>query len=389
MSREPRLAGLDGLRGIAALAIYGVHFNQVVELDAVVGYFDLYRLLGNGEYGVALFFVLSGYLLGLPFWRARLDGVELPNVRRYAFRRVARIVPAYYFCLLVLVLWGGRWQSPDAMLDILLHITFLFNYAEFSIFSINAPFWTLAVEMQFYLLLPLIFLTLRRLTPDHATAAMIAIGVIAYLIHAWLVSSITQIIDWPTAPMLIWVRPYGAVVNHSLPGHVPHFLIGVIAGRFFLSLQSKLGVRTGRWPWAELVFWSTSITLFLLLATEFGDKIHIPYGRYGLPFIPLLLAVLILATPFTHYARKFLESAPLKGLGTLSYGIYIYHLPCLIALDRYLRNQDLDAAQYPFLYGIGGMAITLSIALLSYVVVEHPALRWVHGGDGRASGLAK
>ena len=61
------LPGLHGLRALAALLVFGVHFNQIVQLDYDIGPFSLYRLLANGNHAVSLFFTLSGFLLSLPF----------------------------------------------------------------------------------------------------------------------------------------------------------------------------------------------------------------------------------------------------------------------------------------------------------------------------------
>lgn len=383
MSEATRIAGLDGLRAVAALAVFGVHFNQVVELDAEIGPLSLYRLLANGEHGVALFFGLSGFLLSLPFWRAMLDGASFPSLRSYALRRATRILPAYYVCLTVLVLWSGLWRVPGAALDILLHATFVFNFAEFSILSINAPFWTLAVEVQFYLLLPLIFMLLWRKTPAAAIAGMVTLGVASYAGHYWLLGAVTGVIEWPLDPGLIWIRPYGAVLNHSLLGHLPHFLLGMIAGRIFLYLRPERGGKPPPWQAAELAFWSVGLAVFLLLATELGDAVQVSRGRYGLPLIPLLITVVILLTPFTRFARALLDSLPLRGLGALSYGIYIYHLPCLNGLDRFLREQQVDAAQHPLLFGTAALLITLAVASLSYLAVERPLLRRAHRAERR------
>ena len=90
-----RLSGLDGLRGLAALAVFGVHYNQIVDVDVQVGPFDLYLLLVNGKYGVALFFILSGLLLSQPFWKSVIYGASWPDTRAYFKRRLARILPAY------------------------------------------------------------------------------------------------------------------------------------------------------------------------------------------------------------------------------------------------------------------------------------------------------
>jgi len=74
MQSRRYIAGLDGLRALAALAVFGVHFQQITGVAGRVGPFDVQTLLANGNTGVCLFFVLSGFLLSLPFWFGRRPG---------------------------------------------------------------------------------------------------------------------------------------------------------------------------------------------------------------------------------------------------------------------------------------------------------------------------
>ena len=374
-----RLPGLDGLRGLAALAVFGVHYNQIVEVDLQLGPFDFYLFLVNGEYGVALFFILSGLLLSQPFWKSILHGADWPKTGTYVVRRLARILPAYYLALTVLILLAGYWRYPQAWADILLHYSFLFNYAEFSIFSINAPFWTLAVEVQFYLLLPFLFLLVRRLPPGIIAIILILLSVAAYGLNYWLISSVDKVILWPGSPALTWVRPYGAVVTHSLLAHLPHFFIGAIAGAILLQIKTVQPryIEAGNYRF-DIVFWLALMLVFVLLATELGDRIQVPYGRYGLPLVPLLLAAMILATPFTIAARTMLDSSPVRVLGTLSYGVYIFHLPVLRFVDRAMAERAMDAQEHWGYLAIISLALTLLAATLSWFLVERPALRWAH-----------
>ena len=379
INTRSRLAGLDGLRGLAALAVFGVHYNQIVDVDVQLGPFDLYRLLVNGEYGVALFFILSGLLLSQPFWKSVLHGASWPDTRTYVIRRLARILPAYYLALTVLILLSGYWRYGQAWTDILLHYSFLFNYAEFSIFSINAPFWTLAVEVQFYVLLPLLFLLLRRYSPRNIVIVLILLSLAAYGLNYWLISSVDKVILWPGSSTLTWIRPYGAVVTHSLLAHLPHFFIGVICGALLLHLKTAQtkSVDTGDWRF-EAVFWVSCGLVFVLLATELGDLVQIPYGRYGLPLVPLLLGAMILSTPFTSAARRLLDNGPVRVLGTLSYGVYIFHLPVLRLVDRTMAEWALDAREHFVYLGFISLVLTLLAATISYALVERPALRLTH-----------
>jgi len=243
-----RLKGLDGLRAFAALAVFGVHYNQIVDIDHVIAYFDIGQLLANGEVGVLLFFSLSGFLLSLPFWSHYLSGTKKPNIKRYIMRRLARVMPAYYVCLTLLILFNNHWRLAGSFTDIALHYSYLFNWFEFSILSINAPFWTLATEMQFYLILPLFMLWLGR---GHSLLKMGVLILASYTIHFAVQDNLKQIIAWPWNDWQIWLRPHGAVISQSLFAHLPHFLLGTLAAWF----TTKHVKAMAQFKYADLVFW--------------------------------------------------------------------------------------------------------------------------------------
>lgn len=374
--QKDRIRGLDGLRALAALSVYGVHFNQIVRVDYHIGPFDLYRLLVNGDHGVSLFFTLSGFLLGLPFWRAMEAGKPLPSLKGYFVRRCARIIPSYYIALTSLIVLSSLYKMPGALADILLHYSFLFTLTEFSIFSINPPFWSIAVEMQFYLLLPCIFVFLRRWPAWKGVIGLLVMSLAAYFLHFLLAGSISRIIAWPFQPWLTWVHPYGAVLTHSLFAFVPHFFLGLTAGWGYLQISNKQTSYHAKIKGAaELVFWFSLVSILVILSTGLEEVIQIPHGRYSLPVVPLLLTALILSAPFSGFAGQCLVSFPLCLLGTLSYGIYLYHYPCLSQVDKYMAKFNMDAAEHWLLFALLSFLLTVLIAVVSFIVIERPLLR--------------
>jgi peptidoglycan/LPS O-acetylase OafA/YrhL len=376
--REDRIAALDGLRALAALAVFGVHFNQIVRLDYRLGPFRIDTLLANGDHAVSMFFSLSGFLLSLPFWKSLANQTLFPDVRTYFLRRTARILPAYYVALTALIFIGSLWRTPEAHVDILLHYTFLFNFAEFSIFSINPPFWTLAVEIQFYLLLPCIFLLIRQYLARRPWVIIIFLVIGAYGLHCLLISSVSSIIPWPFNPWLTWIRPHGAVLSHSILSNLPHFLIGMAAAKLYLKLNQNIdSAHQLTRHTNESVFWICVLTLIFLLATGYVEKIEVPYAPYGLPVVPLLLAAIIFTAPITQIAKRILDGFVLRKLGAISYGIYIYHLPCLNTIDRYMATFGMDAAKHWAIFGLAGIVSSILISIVSFVVLEKPIMKFV------------
>src|SRR6185369_15500611 len=157
-----RLAGLDGLRGLACLLVFFYHLRwHARPLDGSrlvlnVGGFDAEPLLTRCDIGVAIFFVLSGLLLSLPFWSAILSGSPAPKFGPYFWRRVCRILPAYYAILAVVYLLRDGTYTFHGAIDFALHATFLHTFADFSYLSVHPALWTIGIEFQFYLLLPLL-----------------------------------------------------------------------------------------------------------------------------------------------------------------------------------------------------------------------------------------
>ena len=152
-------ADLDGLRALAILLVLGRHsLRPFISEDAyqpivTIGSIDLTPLVLNGWIGVDLFFVLSGFLIGRQAWRG-------DSLLRFWFKRVTRILPAYWACLGVVAIGltiAGAWPKSGA--DFLAHLVMLQDYTG----SVFVPaFWSLGAEEKFYLLAPLLVFVLAR-----------------------------------------------------------------------------------------------------------------------------------------------------------------------------------------------------------------------------------
>ncbi|MBI4753153.1 acyltransferase [Candidatus Desantisbacteria bacterium] len=369
---EKHINGLDGLRGLACLAVFGVHFEQITKIDGQLGLLSVSRLLENGNTGVAMFFLLSGFLLGLPYWRMKQEEGRKPGFGGYWIRRLARIIPSYFVCLtgLILINHHGDLQNND----ILLHYLFLFNCTEYSIYSINPPFWSIAVIVQFYLVLPMVFLLVSRLRSFQTFFIILLLSCGAYGVHFWLIHFTGSLTNWPISVDVI--RTYGNVLQKSLLAHLPHFLLGTALGWLFLRLKHhemefSFRIRIV----SEFAFWVSVVLTIVILGTPLDNWCTVPYGRYNYPFIPLLLAIIIVSVPFSELARRLLDSFPIRGLGIISYGIYIYHLPIQHVTDKYMQKTGMNAGENWILFGMISLILSILIASLSYIAIESPILR--------------
>lgn len=371
----PKVPGMDGLRGLAALCVFAVHYNQMVGLEFTLWHFDLATFMANGKYGVSLFFSLSGFLLSIPFWNAQLYDAPSPVAINFYARRACRILPAYYLVLTCLIVWDRRWLLPGALFDNLSHYVFIFNFAEFSIFSISPQFWTIAVELQFYLLLPVLFIVTGRVSGKLAKPLIILVLLITCTaLQPLLLDKFNTVISWPFNPWLTWISPNGPVLNFSLLATLPHFLIGTLTAYLFLELSREKSRSMFIKKHSEIFFWLSFLTIFVLLSTGWSEEVSLSSIPYGYPLVPSLIALLILSLPFTKTAQSLLDKGPFSQIGKISYGVYLIHYPCLSFIELAMRKKNMDVSNYWFAYGIGTLACTLILAMISYQIVEKPFL---------------
>src|SRR3954453_6713148 len=225
--RKTRAAGLDGLRALAALSVlcfhtwlYGFHDSSAVVRDS---FFD--HAMFEMRLGLIFFFVLSGYLLYRAFVSAALgrgggDGRDgRVDVRRYARRRVARILPAYWLATIgtIALLWGGSGtpgiRLPEAS-DLPLFAFFGQNYSLDTIMTLNPVTWTLCLEAAFYVLLPLIGAMAWRLGPRALGRQALLVGSLIPLGVAW--NQLAQDNGW------------SIIATKALPASLPYFAFGML-----------------------------------------------------------------------------------------------------------------------------------------------------------------
>jgi peptidoglycan/LPS O-acetylase OafA/YrhL len=222
------IAPIDGLRGVAVLLVILFHYvvlREVVHDDrwiaAIASVEAVNRIVHHGYLGVDLFFVISGFLLALPWFVRAREGRPAPSVAGFYRRRLRRIVPAYYvqlaalFALVLPLLHGWAYWRSDLYvyaLNAVMHAAFLQNLTALTSASmgVNGALWSLAVEAQFYLLLPwLAPLFVRR--PALLLLAAMAIS-----------------LGWRLAVASDFLRA-------QLPAYLGHFALGIVMGRAWLE----------------------------------------------------------------------------------------------------------------------------------------------------------
>jgi peptidoglycan/LPS O-acetylase OafA/YrhL len=354
LQEAKRQESLDGLRGLAALSVFVHHvWGHQLGSKTTPPMTDFWSVLGNElRLGLFLFFVLTGFLLYRSFIHHLHDDTK-PDMGRYLRRRAARILPAYYVAVLgavvLVALADTRGLPPTDQLP--LFAVFAQNFSADTYLTVDSPTWTLCIEMGFYLLLPLIVVGLLRLRAGwRFQAAVLAGMVVAGL--AWLA------VGSAIGGGVIW--------NNMLPAWLPYFAFGMAVALWLEYAQPK-PLAAGR----------TMVVLSIGALLVIGNAILLGlfYGSAGMHYISNLpagigFALLTgLALVGTGPAIRWLHLRWLIGLGIVSYGFYLWHMPLLIILRS--------------LYPHGGFLITFAAALplallagtLSWRLVEKPALR--------------
>ena len=364
-----RWPALTGLRGLAALAVLFFHAYTLAGKPEALAWPAAW-LVRMGWSGVDVFFTLSAFLLTVPLLEARREASSSgPDLRSYAIRRIARIVPAYYFqmfCLLALAWLGVRSEAawaPHAG-ELLAHFTFWLN-AWPLVAPHLSPWWTLPVEMGFYLLLPWLVLVLR---PGRLRwIVLLMVASLAYrfaLMHA----------DLTRQQEVMWIE--------HLPGRLHQFLLGMLAA--FVLVERREWI--SRWSAARADALATmAIVLFLALPAlgYLADGRAFPGAPTGNAlllcwhlFAGVLVALLILAlTAGAARVGRGLASMPLQFFGWISYSLYLWHYPVLLAVREAQGGfMAVKSAFFPFLFL--GLLFSVAIAAASWWMIERPTQRW-------------
>jgi peptidoglycan/LPS O-acetylase OafA/YrhL len=345
-----RLTALDGLRGIAATLVVLAHTYDeplpgVTPPPRIVGLHQFLRTAGTG--GVMLFFVLSGFLLYLPWARSHVEGTGAPTWKVYAARRCLRIMPAYYFIVLVLAFAPTFHGAPYVGTGrLFMHFIFLPSLTT-RYPALLGVFWTLQVEEFYYWSLPFLHRIFRRsLTFGLVTSLIVAAG------YALLVLIVM--------PSRSWV---GAL--NQTPFHLATFASGMGGAVLY-----------ARWRRAQKPLPTTMLLVLALVcygaaawfATWVVEAHPTLQAAASVAFLPGCgIAVFAAAT---GGAQRFLTTTPLRFLGAISYSLYLWHLV-------FVRLVPMPSAVLPHLTTriLWVLFVAIVVSSISFLLVERPFLK--------------
>jgi peptidoglycan/LPS O-acetylase OafA/YrhL len=371
LPQRQRLAGLDGLRGLAALYVVVFH----IFLRAFPGYpVDHAPFWASwfiyGRFAVVVFIVLSGFSLALSPAR---HGWRLDGTSRFAQRRARRILPAYWAALAfsLAVAWliiPQPGQGVPSLGSVLANGLFVQNFAPAHL--PNAAFWSMAVEAQLYIAFPLLLLMVRRWG---ATAMVVAVTLVV----------VTVGVVGPHVSQL------DTLLIHSPPELAALFALGVLTAGIVGASPARRS-----WPWAWLALAAAApvvATIWWQGSVWTVDHLFWVDLAVG-PAIACLLGGL--ATGQAAPLLRLLDTRPIRSLGLCSYSLYLIHAPIVVVVYEKIVVGRVAPGVPAFLVSLV-LTLPLSIVLaqLFASVFETPFLRhrssfWVlRRQPGRAEGV--
>ncbi len=396
-----RFPCFDGLRAIAAVSVLLTHvaFAAGANSANVLG-----RFFARMDAGVAVFFVISGFLLYRPFVSAHLRERPAPATGPYFWRRFLRIYPAYWFVVVVIVYVFADKHINDVQ-SFVLWFGLVHIYSQKHSFGPLVQSWTLATEVSFYVFLPIWAWLMRRRarasTSSRLQRELLGIGLLVAVSIAWKAFVLSYgFSDGRIGQLKMW-----------LPWWLDMFAVGMlfaVGSVTAADLQRPTPLRLDARR-APALCWALALAAFVAVSTGIG----MPYKSGGIPlhllwgqhYLYLAAAAFLVApavfgsqTRESSLVRRFLTNRVVMYLGVVSYGIYLWHDPWI---DRYISwtglqtfavyHSDIPFAWHtsrlvsaPFLaMTLGVIALTVATASVSWHVLERPVLRLKRLGDRR------
>lgn len=358
-----RFLTLDALRAIGALMVVlhhvGFHTGRYERgwTGAMLAHFDL---------GVAIFFVVSGFLLARPWFQASAAGAPHPSTGRYLWKRALRILPLYWVVVVVCLL-GEPANSQVDLRGWISNLTLTQLYTQQHHDQGLAHMWSLCTEVAFYLVLPFL---MPLLTPRHrldlrrivAISALLSVGGLFWAAGA---------ADWTGH----------AFASEWLPAYLPWFLAGTVLAA--CSVDNRARAMLDRVARDLVGWWLLALGLFIAASTALTGPVGLTEaptsGQVVLKSVLYVAVAVCLVLPLVFGpelggpVRRFLASPIPAKLGEISYGIFAIHMFVLLMGMQLLGLGVFNDHFWTVL--VMTLGVTVPLAALSYAQLERRVMR--------------
>ena len=375
MKTVQRLDYIDGLRGLAILMVLLFHLRQLGNdwnLEIPVLHLSLSSVFSYGHVGVNLFLLLSGFCLYWPFVKMGEAGVARPEptLKVFALKRCRRILPPYYVALLFTLIYTFIWDKGSIPANnghyvvnwLLMHVFMLHNLNPDYIQTIPGPFWSIGLEFQLYILFPVLVESYRRFS---ARSVLLTVLILC--------GAYRLFVDYgqytPTGDL-------GYTLAFSVFGRCFEFALGMYLAKFVANWKAGEPAPITR---GDLLLVLGVVSLTLIRSN--GDS----FPPFADDFWGFLFAALLLwASRHTTIAHRALSTKWLVFLGSISYSVYLIHIPfilffCMLAAQHHLSAARLIALEF---FVVVPILIVASYAF--HLLFERPFMSTqTNSGSGR------
>lgn len=348
---------LDGLRFIAIVLVILHHFifyireNYNVNTDSIEGLIGAIIYVGNaGGIGVPLFFILSGFILGLPFAECRFSGRQPVRLKKYFLRRLSRLEPPYIINLTILlclsIASNGLTAGIEKLPNYLASVLYVHNtvYNEWS--AINFVAWSLEVEAQFYIIAPALALTF--LIKGNASRYFLFSFIVMLCIY---LSGVTIGEEYWLAKLVF--------------NYLHYFLIGYILADLYANKRlSPMPSRSVLWDLIGTLFFCASIYIW---------NTEVFSGHLVKQFSSITLGIFVLCVFKGESIKKFLSCPVVYLYGGMCYTVYLYHFWIMKAAFIPLEGVKIDWLGIDFfLVLVYLFVITAFVSSILFYLFERP-----------------
>ncbi|MGB7964369.1 MAG: acyltransferase [Propionicimonas sp.] len=346
------MGGIDGLRAVAALWVVLFHMRAATGAVLWPGV-DL--VVRSGSTGVSLFLVLSGLCLYLPYAGGRSDRFRGSEFFR---KRVRRLLPTYYVSLAIVlaayIVSNGRLGFPslsssEVAAQSITHVTMTHQLFPETFYGLNGGYWSLGLEWELYLTLPLLIILAVRFGLGRTVAGVFAVTAVYRL--GLFAAVQAGLLD----PHGMWAT---VVLPNQFLGRWSEFALGMVAAELFRTRRVRVG-----WPLAL-----TAVTC-ALVALSFPDN-PLNHMLYGILFFTLVSLVLAGDNP----VAKVFSWRPLVAIGVMSYSLYLVHQPLLVVLSHLAGLDPTADPGFAFMILLLLSPVILLAALALFAGVERHSM---------------